>query len=177
VLGAVYSALLSLGGRAGHPAGCRLFERRQRPGCEAAFALAELRSPEALTALVHRLNASADTWFASVLLSAIALTRLPERSTFFSPKSSAMRAKLRWLSRPSAAPLPTRNCAPASSRPSSRLQASGWASLPPAHSTAVNGTLLTANPGYLLKKRGSQEPPDALAGPWAIILLWKKKRK
>jgi HEAT repeat protein len=45
---------------------------------EAAFALAETRTPEALASLQQRLRAGADTWFTSVLLSAIALTRLPE---------------------------------------------------------------------------------------------------
>jgi HEAT repeat protein len=49
---------------------------------EAAFALAELRSAEALAALLARLRDGADEWFRSVLLSAVALTRLPEAFDF-----------------------------------------------------------------------------------------------
>jgi HEAT repeat protein len=82
VLGAVYSALLSLEGAQAIPLVAGFLKEGNDLAAEAAFALAELRSPEALTALVHRLNASADTWFASVLLSAIALTRLPEAIDF-----------------------------------------------------------------------------------------------
>ena len=41
-----------------------------------------LRAPEALAALTTRLRAGADAWFGSVLLSAIALTRLPEAIDF-----------------------------------------------------------------------------------------------
>ena len=37
-----------------------------------------MRSAEALAALLDRLRAGADAWFTSVLLSAIAMTRLPE---------------------------------------------------------------------------------------------------
>jgi len=37
-----------------------------------------MRSTEALATLVARLKEGADTWFTGVLLSAIALTRLPE---------------------------------------------------------------------------------------------------
>lgn len=78
VLGAVYSALLSLEGEkaialvAGH------LEDGDDLAAEAAFALADTRTPEALAALTDRLRAGADTWFASVLLSAVALTRLPQ---------------------------------------------------------------------------------------------------
>jgi HEAT repeat protein len=49
---------------------------------EAAFALAELRTPEALQPLLARLQSGPDTWFTGILLSAIALTRLPEAIDF-----------------------------------------------------------------------------------------------
>jgi hypothetical protein len=78
VLGAVYSALLAVEG----PRAIALVAAALKDGddlsAEAAFALADLRSPEALAALIVRLRAGADAWFGSVLLSAIALTRLPE---------------------------------------------------------------------------------------------------
>jgi HEAT repeat protein len=78
VLGAVYSALLSLEGAQAIPlvAGC--LKEGNDLAAEAAFALADLRTPEALAALIERKRAGADAWFGSVLLSAIALTRLPE---------------------------------------------------------------------------------------------------
>ena len=49
---------------------------------EAAFALAETRSPAALAALLRRHQDFADEWFSGVLLSAIALTRLPQAQDF-----------------------------------------------------------------------------------------------
>jgi hypothetical protein len=49
---------------------------------EAAFALAETRSPAALAALLERQKEFADEWFIGVLLSAIAMTRLPEAIDF-----------------------------------------------------------------------------------------------
>ena len=82
VLGAVYSALLSLeGGRALPLVAAALNEGDDLAG-EAAFALADMRSAEALAVLIERLHAGADAWFGSVLLSAIALTRLPEAFDF-----------------------------------------------------------------------------------------------
>jgi hypothetical protein len=78
VLCAVYSALLAVEGTRA----IALVEKAMQEGndlaAEAAFALAETRTPEALAALQSRLRAGADAWFTSVLLSAIALTRLPE---------------------------------------------------------------------------------------------------
>jgi HEAT repeat protein len=77
VLGEVYRSLLSLEGAQAIP----LVASRLEPGddlaAEAAFALADLRTPEALQPLLARLSEGPDTWFASVLLSAIAQTRLP----------------------------------------------------------------------------------------------------
>jgi HEAT repeats len=78
VLGAVYSSLLSLEGTAAIPLVAKALEEGDDTAGEAAFALADLRSAEALAALQTRLRAGADAWFTSVLLSAIALTRLPE---------------------------------------------------------------------------------------------------
>jgi HEAT repeat protein len=78
VLGAVYSALLSLEGEKAIALVAGYLEDGDDLAAEAAFALADMRTPEALAALTDRLRAGADTWFASVLLSAIALTRLPQ---------------------------------------------------------------------------------------------------
>lgn len=78
VLGAVYSALLGVEGAPAIPLVARAMKEGDGLAAEAAFALADTRTLEALSALEDRLSAGADTWFASVLLSAMALTRLPE---------------------------------------------------------------------------------------------------
>ncbi len=78
VLGAVCSALLSVEGTRAIPLVASALKEGDDIAAEAAFALAEMRTPEALAALLARLRAGADAWFGSVLLSAIALTRLPE---------------------------------------------------------------------------------------------------
>jgi hypothetical protein len=82
VLGAVYSALLSLDGPAAIPLVVKALEEGDDTAAEAAFALADMRNPEALAALLARLRAGADSWFMAVLLSSIALTRLPEAFDF-----------------------------------------------------------------------------------------------
>jgi HEAT repeat protein len=82
VLGAVYSALLSLEGAQAIPLVAGYLKEGGDLAAEAAFALADMRTPEALAALIERLRAGADAWFGSVLLSAIALTRLPEAIDF-----------------------------------------------------------------------------------------------
>jgi HEAT repeat protein len=82
VLGAVYSASLSLEGAQAIPLVGGYLKEGGDLAAEAAFALADMRSPEALAALIERLCAGADTWFTSVLLSAIALTRLPKAIDF-----------------------------------------------------------------------------------------------
>jgi len=82
VLGAVYSSLLSLEGAAAIPLVVGALDDGDDTSAEAAFALADLRSTEALAALLTRFRAGADAWFTSVLLSAIALTRLPEAMDF-----------------------------------------------------------------------------------------------
>ena len=78
VLGAVYSALLDLEGAQAIPLVAQYLEEGDDVAAEAAFALSENRSQAALAALLARLRAGADAWFGSVMLSAIALTRLPE---------------------------------------------------------------------------------------------------
>jgi hypothetical protein len=82
VEGTVYIALLSLEGISAIPLVAKGLEEGDDTSAEAAFALAELRTPEALAALLTRLRAGADEWFCEVLLSAIALTRLPEALDF-----------------------------------------------------------------------------------------------
>ena len=82
VLGEVYRSLLSLEGAQAIPVVASRLEAGDELAAEAAFALADLRTPEALEPLLARLRAGADTWFAGVLLSAIALTRLPEAMDF-----------------------------------------------------------------------------------------------
>jgi hypothetical protein len=78
VLGAVYSALLAVEGTAGIALVSAALKEGDDLAAEAAFALADLRAPEALSALTTRLRAGTDGWFSGVLLSAVALTRLPE---------------------------------------------------------------------------------------------------
>jgi len=82
VLGAVYSALLSIEGARAIPLVSSYLEEGDDLAAEAAFALANVRASEALAALTERLRAGTDTWFGSVLFSAIALTRLPEAVDF-----------------------------------------------------------------------------------------------
>jgi len=91
VLGAVYAALLSLEGVEAIPlvAGVLNAEADEDGGdlaAEAAFALGETRLPEALAVLTARLGESGqkapDAWFAGVLTSAIAMTRLVEAFDF-----------------------------------------------------------------------------------------------
>lgn len=77
-MGAVYSSLLSLEGAAAVALVAKALEDGDDTAAEAAFALADARSPEALAALLARHRAGADAWFTSVLLSAVALSRLPE---------------------------------------------------------------------------------------------------
>lgn len=82
VLGAVFSSLLGLEGAQAVPLVAKALEEGDDTAAEAAFALADARTAEALAALLKRLHEGADAWFSSVLLSAIALTRLPEALDF-----------------------------------------------------------------------------------------------
>jgi HEAT repeat protein len=91
VLGAVYGALLSLEGVEAIKLVAAVLEDGDDLSGEAAFALAETRLPEALAVLTARLGETGlggrgqkapDAWFAGVLTSAIAMTRLPEAFDF-----------------------------------------------------------------------------------------------
>jgi hypothetical protein len=82
VLGQCFTALLAIERDAAIPFVAGFLEAGDDPAAEAAFALAEIRNPAALAVLLARQKDSADPWFAGVLLSAIALTRLPEAIDF-----------------------------------------------------------------------------------------------
>jgi len=96
VLGAVYAALLSIEGVGAIPLVASVLNEDGDEGggdlaAEAAFALAETRLPEALAVVIARLGGAGiggagqkapDAWFAGVLTSAIAMTRLPEAFDF-----------------------------------------------------------------------------------------------
>ena len=82
VLGQCFGALLAIERDAAIPFVAGFLEAGDDPAGEAAFALAETRTPAALAALMRRHNDFADEWFSGVLLSAIALTRLPEATDF-----------------------------------------------------------------------------------------------
>ena len=82
VLGQCFSALLAMERDVAIPVVAGFLEPGDDSSGEAAFALAETRRPAALAALLRRHEDSADEWFSGVLLSAIALTRLPEAIDF-----------------------------------------------------------------------------------------------
>lgn len=82
VLGQCFSALLAIERDGAIPFVARFLDAGDDPAGEAAFALAETRSPAALAVLLRRQKDFADEWFSGVLLSAIALTRLPEAVDF-----------------------------------------------------------------------------------------------
>jgi HEAT repeat protein len=82
VLGQCFTALLAIERDTVIPFVAGFLEAGDDPAGEAAFALAETRSPAALAALLRRQSEFADEWFSGVLLSAIALTRLPEAMDF-----------------------------------------------------------------------------------------------
>jgi hypothetical protein len=82
VLGEVYRSLLSLEGALAIPIVASRLEPGDDLAGEAAFALADLRTSEALQPLLARFREGADTWFTGILLGAISLTRLPEAIDF-----------------------------------------------------------------------------------------------
>ncbi len=82
VLGACFAALLSIEGEPAIEFVARFLEAGDDAAGEAAFVLAETHSPVALAALLARQRSGAEPWFAGVLLSAIALTRLPTATDF-----------------------------------------------------------------------------------------------
>jgi HEAT repeat protein len=82
VLAVCFSALLAIEHDEAIPFVAAMLDAGDDAAAEAAFALAETRSPLALAALLNRHKGVVEPWFAGVLLSAIALTRLPEASDF-----------------------------------------------------------------------------------------------
>jgi HEAT repeat protein len=78
VLGACFSALLDLEAKRAIPLVAKYLEEGDDVSAEAAFALSAMRVPEALAVLTARRDSFADDWFDGVLLSSIALSRLPE---------------------------------------------------------------------------------------------------
>lgn len=84
VLGTCFHALLKMDSAASIAFVARFLEGGNEVSGEAAFALAETRSPEALKALVAGWGSagSADPWFAGVLVNAIAMTRLPAAAEY-----------------------------------------------------------------------------------------------
>jgi HEAT repeat protein len=75
VLGACYSAILNLEGVRSIPWISRFLETSDDTAAEAALAIAGTHSTEGLECLEHELDSAKDTWWRSVLFSAIALTR------------------------------------------------------------------------------------------------------
>jgi hypothetical protein len=82
VLGQCFTALLAIERDRAVPFVAGFLEPGDDPAGEAAFALAEMRNPAALAVLLDRQKGITDEWFGGVLLSAIALTRLPEAIDF-----------------------------------------------------------------------------------------------
>jgi hypothetical protein len=82
VLGACYGGILRIEGASAIPWVARFLARAGEAAAEAAWAIADQRSPEAFTALREHFAVERDTWFRSVLLSAIALTRQQEALDF-----------------------------------------------------------------------------------------------
>ncbi len=82
VLGACYSAILHIDGTAAIPWLSSFLASPDATAAEAALAVAADRSPQAFEALRERLLQEHDSWFQSVLLSAIALTRQQAAENF-----------------------------------------------------------------------------------------------
>ena len=75
ILGACYSAVLSIDGASSLPWAARFLSTEDASAGEAALAIAASHSPEAFEMLRSRWENARDPWFRSVMLSAIALTR------------------------------------------------------------------------------------------------------
>ena len=82
VLAACFSALLAIDRDSAIPFVAAFLDAGDDPAAEAAFALAETHTSLALEALLKRHKAATEPWLGEVLLSAIALTRLPEATSF-----------------------------------------------------------------------------------------------
>jgi hypothetical protein len=81
-LGACFSALLSIEGRAGIDFVERFLDARGDAGTEAALSIGLMRTPDAFQVLKARWERERDVSFAAILLSAIALTRQTEAVDF-----------------------------------------------------------------------------------------------
>jgi HEAT repeat protein len=75
ILGACYTGVLHIEGASAIPWITRFLATADDAAAEAALAIAETHSPEALGVLQQCLAKATDPWFRSVLISAIALTR------------------------------------------------------------------------------------------------------
>lgn len=83
VVAACFGALLTIDREGGISFVARFLAAAEDAAGEAAFALAETHTPAALEALLEtRRGKPHEPWFAGVLLSAIALTRLPDAADF-----------------------------------------------------------------------------------------------
>ena len=82
MLAVCYQALLALEREQAIPFVARFLEKGDDAAAEAAFALAGTHLPAALDTLIQNQKKTHDPWFIGVLLSAIALTRLPEGADF-----------------------------------------------------------------------------------------------
>ena len=82
VLGACYGGILAIEGASAIPWIARFLAGADETAAEAAWAIADQRSPEAFSALRNQFGVERDTWFHSVLLSAIALSRQQEAFDF-----------------------------------------------------------------------------------------------
>ncbi|GGG92749.1 hypothetical protein [Silvibacterium dinghuense] len=82
VLGACYSGVLGIEGHSAIGWVAKFLVKEDEPAAEAALALAATRAPEAVPLLRAAFARVGDPWFASILLSALALTRQPEAARF-----------------------------------------------------------------------------------------------
>ncbi len=82
VMAQCFAALLAIEREGAIPFVAQFMKPENGGSGEAAFALAETHHPAALAALPERYKSASDPWFAGVLLSAIALTRLPAGHEF-----------------------------------------------------------------------------------------------
>jgi hypothetical protein len=81
-LGACYSGVLGIEGSSAIGWAAGFLAKEDDAAAEAALALAATRNPESVAPLRAAFDRVDDPWFASVLLSALALTRQPEAMEF-----------------------------------------------------------------------------------------------
>jgi hypothetical protein len=82
VLGACYGGITRIEGASAITWIARFLPGADETAAEAAWAIADQRSPEAFVALCERFAVERDAWFRSVLLSGVALTRQQEALDF-----------------------------------------------------------------------------------------------